>query len=154
MSSRFGHWVFLGLLLTSTGCQQQSEPKGQGNAAPEAKKNTANEKPADAVFVVVKPDGQKKPFTMQDLKNLPLSTIFADGNPQEGPSLPAVLKAVNADEYQFVVITGREGARKLPKAEITDQLILDFNNRGSVKLVSPTMPHDERIRDITRIEIQ
>lgn len=157
MLSRFCISILAWLFLISSGCQKQNDSKAQAAIARDveiaAKTNSRNEKLADTVFVVVKADGQKIPFSMQDLKKLPLTTIFADGNPQEGPSIPALLKEVNTNEYQFLAITGREGTNKLQKVEITDQLILDFNNRGSVKLVSPTMKHDERVRDITLIEI-
>jgi hypothetical protein len=106
------------------------------------------------VFQLVRADGSMQPFSLEDLKKLPLATIFAEGNPQEGPSLLAVLKSSGVMEFQEVAITGREGTKKMTKSEINDEVILDFNNRGSVKLVSPTMPHEARIRDITRIIIK
>lgn len=117
-------------------------------------KESASTPTAEMIFELVKTDGTKIPFLMKDLKNLPLTTIFADGSPQEGPSLLAVLKSAKVDDFKEVVVTGREGTKKLARSELTEQLVLDFNNRGSVKLASPTMPRDERIRDITRIEIK
>jgi hypothetical protein len=110
--------------------------------------------PSLIVFQLVRADGSMQPFSLDDLKKLPLATIFAEGNPQEGPSLLAVLKSSGVMEFQEVAITGREGTKKMTKSEINDEVILDFNNRGSVKLVSPTMPHEARIRDITRIIIK
>lgn len=139
-----------------SGCGQAKKAATELAAAKQqesaARKNA--EAAAGVVFVVVKPDGSSQPFRMDDLKKLPLTTIFADGSPQEGPTLLAVLKAAGVAEFQEVAVTGREGTKKLARAEVTDQLVLDFNNRGSVKLASPTMPRDERIRDITRIEVK
>lgn len=146
------------LLCGVAGCGQakkaatEQATARQAAAAATAAKNA--EVLSDAVFVVIKPDGVSQPFRMEDLKKLPLTTIFADGSPQEGPTVLAVLKAASVGEFEEVAVTGREGTKKLVRADVTEQLVLDFNNRGSVKLVSPTMPHGERIRDITRIEIK
>lgn len=150
--------LIIGLLCGAAGCGQSKKVAtelaiaNQQAAAAAAAKN-ANVV-GDAVFVVIKPDGSSQPFRMDDLKKLPLTTIFADGSPQEGPTVLAVLKAASVGEFEEVAVTGREGTKKLVRADVTEQLVLDFNNRGSVKLASPTMPRDERIRDITRIEIK
>ena len=150
--------LIIGLMCGAAGCGQakkaatEQAAARQAAAAATAGKNA--EVLADAVFVVIKPDGVSQPFRMDDLKKLPLSTIFADGSPQEGPTVLAVLKAAGVVGFQEVALTGREGTKKLTRADVTDQLVLDFNNRGSVKLVSPTMPREERIRDITRVEVK
>jgi predicted flap endonuclease-1-like 5' DNA nuclease len=157
---RWRHLLIIGLLCGAAGCGQSQRAaievaaaqQQAAAAAAEARKNA--EVPGKAVFVVVKPDGVSQPFGMDDLKKLPLTTIFADGSPQEGPTLLAVLKAAGVAHFQEVAVTGREGTKKLARAGVTSDLVLDFNNRGSVKLASPTMPRDERIRDITRIEIK
>jgi len=130
-----------------SGCNKPVPSSGNPTASASIPKS-------ETIFELVKPDGSKIPFLMNDLKNLPLTTIFADGSPQEGPTLLAVLKSAKVEEFKEVAVTGREGTKTLPRSEVTDQLVLDFNNRGSVKLASPTMPRDERIRDITRIEIK
>ncbi len=51
-------------------------------------------------------------------------------------------------------LTGADGSKTLTRAEVTDQVILDFNNRGSVKLVAPDLAKDARIRDIVKIEVK
>ena len=137
--------IALGLLISE--CNKPT-------SNPTNPKTSIASKNPETIFELVKPDGSKIPFLMNDLKNLPLTTIFADGSPQEGPTLLAVLKSAKVEEFKEVAVTGREGTKTLPRSEVTDQLVLDFNNRGSVKLASPTMPRDERIRDITRIEIK
>ena len=137
--------IALGFVIS--GCNKQT-------SNPTNPKAVHSSSDPETIFELVKPDGSKVAFRMNDLKNLPLTTIFADGSPQEGPTLLAVLKSSKVENFKEVAVTGREGTKYLPRTEVTDQLVLDFNNRGSVKLASPTMPRDERIRDITRIEIK
>ena len=137
----------IGLSFGMSGCNKPVHSSGNPTVSASIPKS-------ETIFEVVKPDGSKIPFLMNDLKNLPLTTMFAEGSPQEGPTLLAVLKSAKVEDFKEVAVTGREGTKILPRSEVTDQLVLDFNNRGSVKLASPTMPRDERIRDITRIEIK
>ena len=107
-----------------------------------------------AVFQVVRPDGTAVPFGVAELQKLQLVTIMSDSQPQEGPSLGAVLAAAGVETYTRVTITGADGTRTFNAADVTPDLILDFNDRGSVKLVSPTLAKADRLRDITRIEVQ
>ncbi|MFM7128787.1 MAG: hypothetical protein ACKO0V_05460 [bacterium] len=144
------------IVLFMAGCGAGRDTGGQaGLAGNQATKGVGDSQMLKIrVFDLVRADGSTQAFSLDDLKKLPLATIFAEGNPQEGPSLAAVLKSAAVADFQEVAITGREGTKRMNKAEITQEVILDFNNRGSVKLVSPTMPHEARIRDITRIEVR
>lgn len=107
-----------------------------------------------SVFDVVRADGTTVAFTLDDLKALPLTSIVSDGNPQEGPSLLAVLAKAGVTDFSEVTLTGADGSKTMAHDEVTDQVILDFNNRGSVKLVSPDLAKDARIRDIVKIEVK
>ena len=146
------HFIFIATVVCFfCGCGRNQNAISGGAIS---NQNASEKASSSIVFQLVRADGRMQPFSLDDLKKLPLATIFAEGNPQEGPSLLAVLKSAGVIEFQEVAITGREGTKKMTKSEINDEVILDFNNRGSVKLVSPTMPHEARIRDITRIEIK
>ena len=107
-----------------------------------------------AVLTLIGPDGMKHHFDLKRLESLPLVSFLSEGNPQEGPSLKSILKSAGLSEYQELKITGREGTRSISKTQVTDSLILDFDNRGGVKLVSPEMRHDDRLRDVSRVEVQ
>lgn len=107
-----------------------------------------------AVFTMIGPDGMKHHFDLKRLESLPLVSFLSEGNPQEGPSLKSILNSAGLSEFQELKITGREGTRSISKTQVTDSLILDFDNRGGVKLVSPEMRHDDRLRDVNRIEVQ
>jgi hypothetical protein len=107
----------------------------------------ATEAAGAAISQVITPEGASVSFTVDDLKQLPLTTIMSDGSPQEGPTLLSVLEAAGVTEFAQVSLTGVDGSKTFKREEVTAEVILDFNNRGSVKLASPTLPRDERIRD-------
>lgn len=108
----------------------------------------------NSVFQVIKPDGTTVDFALDDLKKLPLTSIMSEGSPEEGPSLLDVLKAANITDFTEVTLTGVDGSRTLTREEVTPEVVLDFNNRGSVKLASPTLPREARVRDIVKIEVK
>jgi hypothetical protein len=105
------------------------------------------------VFRLVKADGSVKSFSLDELKKLPLTSIMSNGQPQEGPALLATLQAAGVTSFGSVTVTGSNGSATLSRSEVTKDVVLDFNNRGSVKLVSPSMPKPKRIIDITKIEV-
>jgi hypothetical protein len=103
---------------------------------------------------VIKPDGTTMDFTLDALKQLPLTSIMADGSPEEGPALRDVLSAAGISEFTEVTLTGADGTLTLAQADVTPEVVLDFNNRGGVKVASPTLPREQRVRDIFKIEVK
>ncbi len=110
-------------------------------------------RPADALFQLVKPGGAVANFTLADLKKLPLATIMQGGKPQEGPTLLDVLKAAGVTDFQRVTLTGA-GTMIFAKDQVTSQVILDFANRGTMKLASPDLPLPSPVQDITLITVE
>jgi hypothetical protein len=108
----------------------------------------------DAIFQLIKPDGAVVEFTLDRLKALPLVSILSDGSPEEGPALLDVIKAAGITNFREVTLTGLDGSYTYARAAITPRVVLDFNNRGSVKLASPELPRDRRVRDIFKIEVK
>lgn len=128
-------------------------PAESAAPAPNAGQTAQTANP-DAIFTVVQADGSAKAFALADLRALPMTSIMADGSPQEGPSLLAVLEAAGVSDFAEVTLTGIDGTKTLTHDEVTAEVVLDFNNRGSVKIVAPDWPRDARIRDITQIEVK
>ena len=110
-------------------------------------------KPADALFQLVKPDGSAVNFTMADLKNLPLTSIMIGAKAEEGPALLEVLKAAGVTDFKQVTVSG-DGTLTLTKAQITSQVVLDFSNRGTVKIASPDLPIPSPAKDLTLIKVE
>jgi hypothetical protein len=115
---------------------------------------------APAYTVSVQRDGMTlKRFTVAQLHALPQTHIMSDGKPQDGPSLAVVLAAAGfRGTYTSLDIRGmglRDGGRlALPAARVTPKTILDFSDRGTLKVVSPSLTFRERVRDVTAIIVR
>jgi hypothetical protein len=109
---------------------------------------------ADALFVVVRADGSSQGFTWDELEQLPLATIQAEGKVEEGPKLMDVLHAAGVTDFTEVTLTGSNGSITLPSEQVDDNTILDFTNRGTVKLASTYVPKADWIKDITEIKVK
>ncbi len=110
-------------------------------------------KPADAVFQLIRPDGSIVNFTMADLKKLPLTSIMVGAKAEEGPALLEVLKAAGVADFKQVTVSG-DGTVTLTKEQITPQVVLDFSNRGTVKIASPDLPIPSPAKDLTLIKVE
>lgn len=98
-------------------------------------------------------------FTVADLRALPQASEAVDGKQQEGPTLPAVLVAAGVEDgYESLVITGLglrdDGRLALPAARIDEAVLLDFSDRGTLKVVSPSLDWSERVRDVVEIAVR
>ena len=110
--------------------------------------------PAGALFQVIKPDGSSVAFTLDDLKQLPLSSLSADGKFEEGPSLKDVLTAAGVAEYSSIHIDGSSSPAELTREQVEAGSILDFNNHGTVKLASPAIEKAKWTKDVSLIEVK
>jgi len=148
--------ILLGLLLSACAApaaatESAVAPPAEGPKTPQALQPTPV---ADALFVVVKADGSSQGFTWDALKQLPLATIRVEGKIEEGPKLMDILTAAGVTSFSEVTLTGNNGSITLPQAQVDDNTILDFTNRGTVKLASTYVPKADWIKDITEIEVK
>lgn len=98
-------------------------------------------------------------FSVADLRALPQAREEVDGKLEEGPKLSAVLAAAGVEPgYESLLITGLgvrdDGRLRLPAAEIDEAVLLDFADRGTVKVVSPALAWAERVRDVIEIAVE
>ncbi len=95
---------------------------------------------------------------LEDLRSLEQQSVVALGRRQEGPALLTVLATCGVDEFEHVEVFGMgyrdSGYIKLSVEEIDEDMLLDFNNRGTTKLVSPEMAWTKRVRDVERIVVK
>ncbi len=129
-----------------------------GTAAPAA--NTPAAQPTAAggqagapLFSVVGPDGKSTPFARAALEGLPQSTVEVEGKSESGPALLEVLKAAGITDFQQVTLTG-DVVLALAKDQITSDVLLDFTNRGTVKLAATSIAKNKWVKDITKIEVK
>lgn len=107
-----------------------------------------------AVFQVVKADGSKFDVTLDALKKLPLANITVDGKVQEGPKLMDVLKLAGVTDFTEVTFTGSSAPATLTREQVDDNSILDFSNRGTLKLATTYIPMPDWTKDITTITVK
>lgn len=115
--------------------------------------------PEDVYSVTVFVDEQAvAEFSAQDLAAMEQVHIVAQGQNQVGPSLLSVLAAAGVDSFEGLVIRGQglrdDGVIELTRSEVTPDVVLDFAERGTVKICSPKISWADRVRDVQVIEVR
>ncbi|TDB36969.1 MAG: hypothetical protein D9V44_10740 [Actinobacteria bacterium] len=97
-------------------------------------------------------------YTVGELQSLGAVKIVALGKTEQGPSLIRVLEDAGVNDFSRVVIRGAgvrdAGSIVLTRDQVDGDVIFDIANRGTVKIVSPEMAWDERVRDVTEIIVE
>ena len=107
---------------------------------------------------IVRGDETLASFDTEALRDLPTLTIESEGKTETGPAVIAVLRAAGVDAFESITVRGMglrdEGVLRLTRQQVREDLVLDFADRGTVKLVSPELKWEDRVRDVTTIEVQ
>ena len=78
-----------------------------------------------------------------------------DGKQQTGPAVATVLAAAGAATFDTLNVKGigaRDSGRLDPRAgDVDDRLLLDFSDRGTVKICSPDLEWSDWVRDVVEI---
>lgn len=109
---------------------------------------------ASALFQIVKADGTKFDVTLEAIKQLPLARITVDGKVQEGPKLMDVLALAGVTDFTEVTFTGSSAPVTLTRAQVDDNTLLDFANRGTMKLATTYVPMPDWTKDIAEITVK
>ena len=109
---------------------------------------------ADALFQIVKADGSKFDVTLDAVKTLPLAQLTVEGKVQEGPKLLDILALADITDFSEITITGSSAPSTLPREQVDENTILDFSNRGTMKLATTYIPKAEWTKDITEITVK
>lgn len=139
-------------VILLTACAPAASPVPEPPKTPQELQPT----PVSGVlFIVVKPDGGQVGFTWDDLKKLPLAQMTAEGKIEEGVKLLDVLSAAGITEFSEVNLSGSSSPATLTFEQVTDETtILDFTNRGTVKLATLHIPKADWTKDVARIEVK
>jgi len=96
-------------------------------------------------------------FTVADLRALQSVTATIEGKEQDGPAVTTLLTAAGAGTYQTLSVKGigaRDSGRlSLDAAGVNDRLMLDFSDRGTVKICSPDLEWNQWVRDVVEIDL-
>jgi hypothetical protein len=122
--------------------------------APAAKTAEPAQAKPTGLFQIVKLDGSKFEVTLDAVKKLTLAQITVDGKVQEGPKLLDVLLLAGVTEFTEITITGSSAPSTLKREQVDDNTILDFSNRGTMKLATTYIPKAEWTKDIIQITVK
>ena len=107
---------------------------------------------------IVRDEDVIRVFDVAELKALKARTIKMQGEVQEGPPLLDVLKAAGVDEFSSLAVSGTglkdSGRIVLSADEVDRDVLLDFSNRVTMKICGPDILWENRVRDVTRIEVR
>lgn len=96
-------------------------------------------------------------FTTIELEDLEMTEIVVAGLPETGPRVSTVLAAAGVKDYRTLTFRGMgvrdDGVIVVYRQDVDDQLILDIAYRGTVKVVGPRIAREDRVRDVTSIEV-
>ena len=109
---------------------------------------------SNALFQIVKTDGTKFDVTLDSVKALALVQITVEGKVQEGPKLLDILALAGVTDFAEVTITGSGAPSTLTRDQVDDNTILDFSNRGTMKLATNYIPKANWTKDITGITVK
>lgn len=123
-------------------------------AAPAATQAPTAQPAAPSLFQIVKPDGAKFAVTLEAVKKLPLAQITVEGKVQEGPKLMDILSLAGITDFTEVTLAGNSASTTLTRAQVDDNTILDFSNRGTMKLATTYIPKANWTKDITEIMVK
>jgi len=107
-----------------------------------------------ALFKIVKADGSSFDVTLDAVKTLALAQITVDGKVQEGPKLMDILALAGVTDFVEVTIEGSSAPCTLMREQVDDNTILDFSNRGTMKLATTYIPKADWTKDITQITVK
>jgi hypothetical protein len=122
-------------------------------STPKETPKPAQEK-SNTLFKIVKPDGSNFDVTLDAVKKLKLTQITVEGKVQEGPKLLDVLSLAGVTDFNEITITGSSAPSTLKHEQVDDNTILDFSNRGTMKLATTYIPKADWTKDITEITVK
>jgi hypothetical protein len=112
--------------------------------------------PAPAYSITVELGGKVlKEYDLAALHALPQTRVVIDGKEQDGPSLQAVLSDAGVAAYADVSVKGQAlrdaGHVQLSAAAVGQGVMLDFSDRGTVKVCGATLDRSAWVRDVLTI---
>jgi len=115
--------------------------------------------PEDIGPLLVTRDGEVlAEFSMDELHELPMHSYSQFGKSGEGPAVLDVLNEAGVTDFERLTVRGPgvrdDGLLVLERDQLTGDVVLDFANRGTVKIAGPDIAWADRVRDVTELEVE
>lgn len=99
-----------------------------------------------------------KSFDLTALRALPavdVATPQSGGKKvQRGPLVQTVLARAGVHQFNRLLVVGQGASQSFTSAEINDQVVLNFDNRGTVKLADAEAPQSRWVPAVTALDIE
>ncbi len=123
-----------------------------------AESRVSSASPAGYHVAVVR-DGQTLAnFDLTALKAVGMIRVTAQGQPQQGPAVISVLSSAGVTDFARLTVVGLgvrdKGRLVLSRGKIGPDVVLAVSKRGTVKLAGPSIPQDQRVRDVTELLVR
>ena len=108
--------------------------------------------------VVVRRDGAElRSYSLEDLRRFESHKFTQSGLTEEGPSVRDVLSDAGVEDFARLTVVGLgikdDGLLVLDADQVDEDVLLDFANRGTVKIAGPNITRAERVRDVTELRV-
>lgn len=115
--------------------------------------------PSTGYAVVVRDGGRAVGrFDVPALRRLPqvdVPTPQSHGRQtQRGPRVSAVLAQAGVKRFGHLRVSGSDPAQSFSPSEIDDQVVLDFDQQGKVKLAGGHLPRERWVRGVTELDAE
>lgn len=108
--------------------------------------------------LVVQDDDRLAAFDVDALRAMQQRTVVAQDQVQEGPAVLDVLEKAGVREFDALTIRGAgirdDGIIELDAQDVDRDVVLDFAERGTVKVCGPSIKWADRVRDVEVIEVR
>lgn len=97
---------------------------------------------------------------LEQLQTLPKVSLALADRSEEGPTLLSVLELAGIKEFSKLTVVGMVRGRvataelELQRSQVTEDLILDFTNRGTTKLAGAQLSEDKWVIDVAEIRAE
>lgn len=109
-----------------------------------------------SVVVFVRGQDEIARLTVDELRELPQVHVTVAGRDQDGPLLTTVLRAIGVEDVSRVTIVGLgaydDGRLELSAGQLSEAVV-DFSDRGTVKVCGAGIAWADWVRDVTEITI-
>jgi hypothetical protein len=109
-----------------------------------------------SILYVIRPDDSRIEFSMSDLESMQITTVIIDGREYRGVRLVDVLEDSRWLMYDrpFSVKFEGKGSLTVPVNQITEDVILVFNEHNLIDLFSPVVDFADLPRDVLLITLK
>jgi hypothetical protein len=145
---RITTFLFLLALLIGACAPAATEMPGEPTSIP-TPMNTS-----EVLLQIILADGSTYDVTLDAAKSLPLARITVEGKTEEGPKLLDILLLAGVSEFNEVLIEGSSSPCSLSSDQVDDNTILDFTNRGTLKLATTYVSKADWTKDVSKITVK